>query len=322
VLPDHLLSSTPLPAEWLPPDDIERDDMLVDRELGGTGLNNPNDGLMVQAWRAWVDGNDVRIATEAAALLGDPGIVLFSDPGITELSLTFDQNMRPAVAYVAAGMAKLRWYDSVPGAQVTTSFPGVTSPRASLDDKRPKQLGASDVVFVYLRDGEMFERQQRDRFGVERPLGPIPSGTTRIGRLGMSRGLRMQFEFLSDEVVEQGEVTAAHSALLTDTLYAAGGSEVLPLFGGALMGGRWRSRLTAPARGQSFGWIRVNGDLGGAVTLRFYGDDVLVHEITTATRTPTRVPAGRWRRLEIEVESAVRCTTVTLAGSAPELSAT
>lgn len=320
MLPDNVLSTTPVLSAFESPDSLERLSLTVDREMGGTALNNPTDGLLVQAWRAWLDGSDVRCATEAAAASGSPGTILFTAAGITELSLTFDQNMRPAVAFVASGVAKLWWYDSVAGGQTTTTFATVTSPFLTLDDKRPKQQGPSDILMFYVRSGVLYYRQQRDRFNVEYTLATVPLAT-RVWRLGMGRGLRLQIELTDNDGPEfiPDDITAAYSDLVTDTLYAAGSSAVSPMFRGDPMSGRWRSRLEVSPQSRGKGWLRVNGELGAGVRLRIYGDGALVHDVTITTRTPTRVPAGRWRRMEIDVESTVRCTTVTLADSAQEL---
>jgi hypothetical protein len=134
-----------------------------------------------------------------------PEFVAFSAPGITEFSFSFDQNMRLAIAFVQDGVAKLRWFDSVPGQTVITEYPSAITPRVVLDDKRFTQTSASDIIFAYMRNGDLYYRQQRDRFQTEidpTELMPEPERTqTRernalspgLIKIGFNRQLRLQF---------------------------------------------------------------------------------------------------------------------------------
>ena len=54
---------------------------------------------------------------------------------------------------------------------------------------------AADVLLFYIRAGNVYYRQQRDRFSIERLLGAVPVGMTRFLRWGMSTTLRVQLEF-------------------------------------------------------------------------------------------------------------------------------
>lgn len=134
---------------------------LHDYESGGVALNDASRGLLYQVWHSWTDGS--RVFTQPAS--GAP-IELMADSGITEVSVSFDQNMSPCVAYVAGGIAKLWWYDPLAGEHVTVSFAGAVSPRVALDDKRPQASagGWNDVVLAYVRAGAVYIRYQRERF--------------------------------------------------------------------------------------------------------------------------------------------------------------
>jgi hypothetical protein len=111
----------------------------------------------------------------------------------TELSLAFDQNCRPVIAYVEAGTIKLYWFDTQAAAQTTTAFDGLgTSPMLCLDDKRTEAATSSDVLLAYLRDGYAYYRQQRDRYGIEYTLGRVLGASPRIMGWGMSAANRVQ----------------------------------------------------------------------------------------------------------------------------------
>lgn len=190
-LPDNVLSTTPVPAPFLVPDDVVRASLLEDFERGGVNLSNPEDGLVVQTWRGFVDGSTVKFESPTW-----PPSTVLTDAGITELSMSFDQNMRPMVAYMVGSTAKLYWYDSLIEAHTTTTLAaGITSPTLTHDDKRDGRTGASDVLLLYILGGQLRYRQQRDRFTVERVLATVPAGTTRLRRVGMNTQLRVQIEY-------------------------------------------------------------------------------------------------------------------------------
>ncbi|UEW68384.1 hypothetical protein [Xanthomonas phage JUN5] len=154
--------------------------------MGGVALNDPSQGLRVQLWRVQVLGTDVVIDHD-----GGPQQVMFSRPNITEVSLAFDQNMRPYIAFVQDGTAWLWWFDSQAGAMVFSSFPGMVTPRITTDEKRELQLQNSDVILAYVRANNLYFRMQRERFQTERLLASAVNAT--LVAIGMNRGNRLQF---------------------------------------------------------------------------------------------------------------------------------
>ncbi|WP_444919127.1 hypothetical protein [Microbulbifer sp. JMSA003] len=188
ALPDNTLSSEPLPSPFIGGAARPVRD-LIDYESGGIALQDPSEGLQYQIWRARILNDGAEIVLDAPEVAE---FTLISGTEITEVSLAFDQNMRPVVAYVEAGMAKLYWYDSSQGQQVTTEWPGIITPRLTLDDKRPLQSSANDVIFAYLQGGNLVCRQQRDRFETEYLLQENVSSPGLI-KVGMNRQFRLQF---------------------------------------------------------------------------------------------------------------------------------
>lgn len=190
MLPLNTASSVDVAGDLTFPDD-QVVSPLQDYELGGVAIGDPSRGLTFQPWRSHVDSlGRVRLQPMNAA----PTIV-HTEPGITELSFAFDQNMRPALGYVVAGLVRLRWYDSTVSNYVITDFPGLRSPRLSLDEKRPMLFGAiSDVIFAYIRDSDLCYRQQRDRYLTEYVLRGGVMSNQRIVSMGMNNSQRLQIE--------------------------------------------------------------------------------------------------------------------------------
>lgn len=188
MLPDNTQSSRPVPALFSGARALPVTG-LVDYEHGGIAIQDPSRGLLYQIWRAQVLGNDVVLDAQNVA-----PFVLYSGANITEISLAFDQNMRPVIAFVEDGRAKMQWYDTAQSAQVVTTLDAaVINPRVALDDKRESQSGISDIVLGYIKNGVCYYREQRDRFTVERVFDEGPH--VGLIKIGMNRGLRFQFWF-------------------------------------------------------------------------------------------------------------------------------
>jgi hypothetical protein len=191
ALPGNVLVEPFSPAPFEPPDDTPRSPLTTDLEKGGTALNDPSQGLMVKDWKFFMVLDDVVVAPAG----GGVATVLFNQPGVTEVSGSFDQNMNPAVAYVDGAGAHLWWFDTTVGAMVFTDLPvGVRTPFLTLDDKRAIANTYSDILLFYVLNTNLCYRQQRNRYGVERILYSFNGPQVDILRVGMNKGLRVQVE--------------------------------------------------------------------------------------------------------------------------------
>lgn len=214
MLPENKLSTNPIEATFLGGRSLPVRKEL-DYEVGGFAIQDPSRGLQCNIWRARILNEKTEIVMDANPYTAEGQYVaafsIISGTEITEVSISFDQNMRPVIAYVEAGVAKLYWYDSAIPGQTTTIYPGYITPRVSLDDKRALQSQVSDVIFAYIREegGEnrLFYRQQRDRYTIEydptEDLDPsirdeyraMVAASPGLIKIGMNRQLRMQFMF-------------------------------------------------------------------------------------------------------------------------------
>lgn len=191
AMPENQLTPEPVLGEYLSPDDRLRSSRLVDYELGGIAIGDPSQGLDVRVWQARVAVGVIQTKPEGSGDWYD----ITSGAAISEISLAFDQNMRPCVAFVDAGVASFYWYDPTAINFVTSTFPGATSPMCCMDDKRRMEVGANDVLLFYLLSGRLMHRRQRDRYLIEYDLAPIPTDMTRIKRVGMTQANRIQISF-------------------------------------------------------------------------------------------------------------------------------
>jgi hypothetical protein len=197
ALPDNVLSTTAVVSTFVGAraQDLPRAPVFIDKEDGGVAIGDASQGHRYQEWRAIISGDGTEIAIEADSA---PPSVLYSGAGITEVSLSFDQNMRPALAFVEGGVAKLQWFDTQVGQQVVTEYPGASDPRIILDDKRVWQTQNNDLIFAYIRNGALYYRQQRDRYTIERLLlAQLPEGTVRFEKMVFGANYRLHFVFVT-----------------------------------------------------------------------------------------------------------------------------
>jgi len=197
MLPDNTLSSIAVSAPFLPPDDRPREP-LIDWERGGIGISDASLCHDVQNWKAWYAGNVIWVAPEADLSAKTAVLEL---GGVTELALAFDISMHVTLVYMRNGLANLYWYDTNLNDHTTTPYQDITSPRLTLDDKRESQSSVNDVLFFYLKFGQLRYRQQRDRFLIERVLADVPDFGARIENVGMTTGNRVEIRFYQDSVV-------------------------------------------------------------------------------------------------------------------------
>ena len=188
MLPHNAISTQPTYAAYQSPDDIDNQS-AQSFEYGGIAINDASKGRLYQVWRAYFDAAGAYVAPSVA---GTPVTTLVVGTGITYVSVGFDSNMAPALAYVQNGVFYFRWYNTSISSFQTDTHADWTSAKVSTDDKRKGEEGISDVIVAYTRAGTLYWRQERDRYTVEYTVGV--SGTRTLTRLGMNVQERMQFE--------------------------------------------------------------------------------------------------------------------------------
>ncbi|MEA3639917.1 MAG: hypothetical protein VBE63_08235 [Lamprobacter sp.] len=210
AMPGDVLSGDPAVGEILDPDTwFAYRCPWIDYERGGVDVGDPSQGYNVQTWRlrgmlAPCNRYDGQWAGDWRGLVLDapgnsdiPPRRLWPVADVREVALAFDQNMRPAAAFVDGAIGKLYWYDSDRAKTVVDVIPGMRSPRLCLDDKRVTQTAASDILLFYLADGKVCMRRQRDRFSVLYVLKER-TGARALGRVGMGSNWRLHIELVYD----------------------------------------------------------------------------------------------------------------------------
>lgn len=193
MMPGNVPSTLAVGGVYAPPDDLVTSP-AEDFEMGGIALSDPTQGHLVQTWRLFLDPADRRrVMIEAP---NHPASLVFTRDGILEVSFTFDQNMRPAVAYKTEFLMALRWYDTQVNQYITSEFEVGRNPKMTLDDKRRSQQANSDMLFAYIRGTGLYYRQQRDRFTIERLLRANITPNLSLKNIGMNLNWRVQAELV------------------------------------------------------------------------------------------------------------------------------
>lgn len=187
MIPGDALTEEALRAAFLVPQN-DPAEPLLSYASGGAGIGDASEGLTYQTWRtAYEDG--VVYAVEE----GGTRHPLFERPGVTELSLCFYQSMAPFVAFTDGEGSSFWWLNTSTGTH--EFFPYLEGPvdgiKCTLDDPRPLSSSTSDIIVSYVRNRNLYFRQQRDNFGDEKLLAE--NAGSRLIHFGANRGLRLQF---------------------------------------------------------------------------------------------------------------------------------
>lgn len=149
---------------------------------GGPVISDVSKGLSGYIWKAYIDGTQVvitRIGSDEIYKVNIGRIV-------SQLDLTFDQNMRPFLTYVADGLPYYYHFNSEDSTYSEIALDNsIRYPRCELDTRNTEDIPRSDIILGYIRDGNLCYRLQRERFLKERIIATDNKKTMlwRIGRL-------------------------------------------------------------------------------------------------------------------------------------------
>lgn len=134
-----------------------------------------------------------------------------------------------------------------------------------------------------------------------------------------------KFDILAKRISKDTEAVtpiAVFSDASTGKAYFAVSGDVKPVAGGAVRTAKWKSKKFRLQSSDRFGfaWGRISGTINLGAIVRVYAEGNLVYTTPTILDgNPFRMPPDMARNWEIEVESADRLTSVTLARETKDL---
>lgn len=187
MIPGNAFTPAPIISNFQAPYDLPYQP-LTQVVLGGAAIGNPSLGRQYQTWT--VNYNGAAITVKPA-----DNVIAFTllAADVQTVSLAFDNNMGLVIAWMTSIDAKLYYFDTLTSSYITRTFVGPTSCRVVVDDARDFYTAQSDVIFSYTRIGNLYWRQQRDRYDIERLAGPT---TKLLRKMAPNVGNRLQFQLL------------------------------------------------------------------------------------------------------------------------------
>lgn len=165
----------------------------ISYDKGGIAISDISQGYLYQNWLAFVEGNDIVIRT-VTSTQERYRITCYGKP--TEIDLTFDQNMRPVVAYQVGTTGYVYSFHIELGDYSHTSFNNIRNPRVALDDKRTISLSQSDIIFGFMYENKLCFKVQRDRWlktVVLKDYSLTHTNQRYLWRIGMTKENRFGF---------------------------------------------------------------------------------------------------------------------------------
>jgi hypothetical protein len=189
----------------------------------------------------------------------------------------------------------------------------------------PDGLCMADASGVNLISTSLFNRADWQAMGPQNLCGIEHEGVYYGFWSGGSQALMFDIESKQMSVV-QFPGSAAYVDRVNDIMYVADGTTIKAVYGSASKRtALWRSKIFRLDRPMPMCWLMVDADFDGStsVTVRIYTDEsgTAWHTATVTTDEPVRLPPGVYRDWQIEVESTLRLSTITIASSTDELKA-
>ena len=188
MIPLNTFTPTPIISNFQAPYDLPYNPLSQD-VLGGIAIGNPSQGRQYKIWTVSYNG----AAIDVKPVDGPIAFSLLA-ANVETVSLAFDNNMGLVIAWkLTTGGANLYYFDTLTSQYITRFFAGVLSCRVVVDDARDFYTASSDVIFGYTLGGNLYWRQQRDRYDNQYLVGPT---TKFLRKMAPNVGNRLQFQLI------------------------------------------------------------------------------------------------------------------------------
>lgn len=197
------------------------------------------------------------------------------------------------------------------------------SPRSMVNVDAGVVYASSDGVCLASSSGvtiltmNHFARQDWQALTPSSIVGGYHDGTYFFLAAGICYSLNLADGKLSTLTLTGSAFYTDHAA---DKLFIASGNSIKSCFTeNTYRTGTWKSKKFTMPKQATYAWLAVQSDFTAPVTVKWYGDGVLVHTTAVSSVNPVRLPAGRFLEHEVEVSSSGRWSAVILASSGDEI---
>lgn len=178
------------------PDKNSRVSRTKDYEYGGIHYRDSSLGLMSHIWIAELVEDDIVVYNKDT----DESFIAYSGKDIEEFSFAMDTANNPIIAARQNGILHVRWFDFDTQVYIVTSFTGIRNACICLDDKLNYVTGTSSIILAYIRNDNLYFRDQRDAFSIEYLLKEL-SSNIKLLKIGMNEGRRLQFQLVNTDLL-------------------------------------------------------------------------------------------------------------------------
>lgn len=216
----------------------------------------------------------------------------------------------------------------LPGTQSCVSARSIAKVENGVLYASPDGLCLGDSSGISVVTEGLFSREDWQRLTPSSIIGAYHDGvyffkfTGNLPDGASGSGICCALDFLSKKLTRFACTGAAfYNDTQTDTLYISEAGMVKALFAATASKrtGTYKTGLIKMPKPDSFAWAQVDSDFSSTVTINVYGDGALKYTAAPTTLDPIRLPSGKYLEYQIEVVSASRITSVTLASSTAEL---
>ena len=181
MIPLNTFTPDPELGDFLPPNDNDYYP-LFQVVRGGTEIGNNSAGRDIQDWQVYYQQGIIHIKPSS----GDVVFTL-SVNNVLSVSLAFDTAMRIVLTWTTPLGAKLYFYDTLTLDYIIVDYDEVTSSRVTVDKIDTWYNSSSDVLFLYIKNNNLYYRQQRDRYEIEYLIGEANGYIKRAGLTKLNR---------------------------------------------------------------------------------------------------------------------------------------
>lgn len=191
MIPTNSLSSVTITSNLIG-SKKKRFNIIEDYESGDIALNTVSNGLMFQEWKMWIENNsNILLKPDNQEL----PILIYSGADIDYITFTFDKNMNLIYLYRESGVWKFNWFDTSTNNKTITEYSNEYSDfQLIFDDKRSEVSNSDDVLLFYVKNKNLYYRQQRDRYTIEYLLKENITGRLCNVCMGANNRLHMKFD--------------------------------------------------------------------------------------------------------------------------------